>query len=298
MPGKATKWSGAVCAGGAAAGVVRRSSDGKDPVGLGQWALIAVGVLYMTILVFIPTANVFAQAFSNGVGPFLANLMDPDFQHALKMTLVLAGIVVPINTAFGLIIALWVTRHDFIGKAFFVSFLDLPFSISPVVTGLMLMLLYGRQGWFAPFLRKYGIEIVFALPGMVLATAFVTLPYVVREVIPTLEEMDISEEEAARTMGANEWEVFWNVTIPNIRLGLLYGVTLCTARAMGEFGAISVISGNIIGQTQTLTLFVEAAYKEYNTQGAFSAALLLSVLALISLFFKTKLEEARSKQMR
>eukprot|EP00271_Cylindrocystis_brebissonii_P002844 TRINITY_DN13616_c3_g1_i1.p1 TRINITY_DN13616_c3_g1~~TRINITY_DN13616_c3_g1_i1.p1 ORF type:complete len:411 (-),score=66.41 TRINITY_DN13616_c3_g1_i1:631-1863(-) len=285
-------------AGPAGTGVRKVASTGKKPSSWAEWALIGIGVLYMTLMVFIPTANVFYQAFANGIGPFIANLLDPDFLHAVKMTLLIAGIVVPINTVFGLIMGIWLTRNDFPGKAALISFMDLPFSISPVVVGLMLMLLYGRQGLFAPLLRKFGLEVVFACPGMVLATAFVTLPFVVREVIPVLEEMDISEEEAARTMGANEWEVFKDVTLPNIQLGLLYGVTLCTARAMGEFGALSVISGNIIGRTQTLTLFVEAAYKDYNTQGAFSAALLLSVLAIITLFIKNKLEEMRARQMR
>ncbi|CAM6126902.1 unnamed protein product [Calypogeia fissa] len=213
------------------------------------------------------------------------------------MTCLIAAIVVPINTVFGLVMGIWVARYEVPFKAVLMTCLDLPFSISPVVVGLMLMLLYGRQGIFAPLLRAWNIEIVFALPGMVLATCFVTLPFVVREVIPVLLEMDPFEEEAARTMGASEWEVFTQVTFPNIRLGLLYGITLCNARAMGEFGAVSVISGNIVGKTQTLTLFVEAAYKEYNTQGAFSAALLLSVFALFTLVIKTKLEDERAKQL-
>ncbi|KAL3691260.1 hypothetical protein R1sor_004911 [Riccia sorocarpa] len=284
-------------AGGAGTGIRKTASGGIVPTKPGQFLLIGLGVAYMSLIVIIPFLNVFVQAFSFGLRPFINNLLDPAFQSAVRMTLTVAGIVVPINTLFGLIIAIWVTRHDFPGKALLLSALDLPFSISPVVVGLMLMILYGRQGVFAPLLRAWNIDIVFALPGMILATCFVTLPFVVREVIPVMQEMDPYEEEAARTMGANDWEVFWQVTLPNIRLGLLYGVTLCNARAMGEFGAVSVISGNIIGKTQTLTLFVEAAYKEYNTQGAFSAALLLSVFALITLVIKTKLEDERSKQL-
>lgn len=274
----------------------KSSSRARAPRHPAEWLLVAIGVSYLTLMIVIPVANVFYQAFSNGVQPFIANLLDPDFQHAVKMTLLVASIVVPMNTFFGLTIALWVTRHQFPGKALLVSFIDLPFSISPVVTGLMLMLLYGREGVFAPLLQALGIEVVFALPGMVLATAFVTIPFVCREVIPVLMEMDIFEEEAARTMGANEWEVFWDVTLPNIRLGLLYGITLCNARAMGEFGAVAVISGNIIGKTQTLSLFVESAYKEYNTQGAFSAAVLLTMLALVTLFIKSRLEKLREKE--
>eukprot|EP00884_Botryococcus_braunii_P010885 jgi/Botrbrau1/19799/Bobra.0124s0047.1 len=186
--------------------------------------------------------------------------------------------------------ALLITRNQFPGKAFLLSVLDLPFSISPVVTGLMLVLMYGRNGWFAPLLKKYGIRIVFAFPGMAIATLFVTLPFVVRELIPVLEGTDLSQEEAARTLGASEWQVFWHVTLPNIREALLYGIVLTNARAMGEFGAVSVISGNIIGRTQTLTLYTESQYKEYNTEGAFSAALVLSLMALSTLLIKNKLE--------
>ncbi|BBN13743.1 sulfate/thiosulfate transport system permease protein [Marchantia polymorpha subsp. ruderalis] len=284
-------------AGPAGTGIRKTATGGTVPTKPGQFLLIGIAVAYMSLIVIIPFLNVFVQAFSFGIRPFINNLLDPAFQSAVRMTLTVAGIVLPINTIFGLIIAIWVTRHDFPGKALLLSAIDLPFSISPVVVGLMLMLLYGRQGVFAPWLRATNLEIVFALPGMIIATCFVTLPFVVREVIPVLQEMDPYEEEAARTMGANDWEVFWQVTLPNIRLGLLYGITLCNARAMGEFGAVSVISGNIIGRTQTLTLFVEAAYKEYNTQGAFSAALLLSVFAVITLFIKTKLEDERTKQL-
>ncbi|CAM6093715.1 unnamed protein product [Calypogeia fissa] len=294
---KRRKRCGVARAAGTAGKGTRKSASGVKPTKPGQFVLIFIAVAYMTILVFIPFINVFVQAFSNGITPFIQNLLDPDFQHAVKMTCLIAGIVVPINTVFGLVMAIWVARYEFPFKAVLMTCLDLPFSISPVVVGLMLMLLYGRQGIFAPLLRAWNIEIVFALPGMVLATCFVTLPFVVREVIPVLLEMDPFEEEAARTMGASEWEVFTQVTFPNIRLGLLYGITLCNARAMGEFGAVSVISGNIVGKTQTLTLFVEAAYKEYNTQGAFSAALLLSVFALFTLIIKTKLEDERAKQL-
>eukprot|EP00899_Mesostigma_viride_P018171 jgi/Mesvir1/26355/Mv22527-RA.1 len=287
-----------VNAGGPGGGLKKKGHKGTGkPVETWQERLLlTVGLGYMALVLLVPTVNVFVQAFSNGVGPFIENLLDPDFQHAVKMTLVLAAIAVPLNTVFGISAALAIARKDFPGKVLLLSVLDLPFSISPVVTGLMLVLLYGRGGWFAPLLRATDTQVVFALPGMLLATAFVTMPFIVRELIPILEAMDPAEEEAARTLGANEFEVFWNVTLPNIRWGLMYGLILTNARAMGEFGAISVISGNIIGQTQTLTLFVESSYKEYQTQAAFSAAVLLSSLAFMTLFLKEFLESSASRE--
>ena len=217
----------------------------------------------MFLIVILPLSNIFIQAFKDGPGPFLATMVDYNFLQAVKMTLICAGIAVPLNTVFGVMCALYVARNEFPGKRAVIALLDLPFSISPVIVGLMLVLLYGRNGLYAPVLKFFGLQVVFALPGMVLATLFVTLPFVAKELIPLLEEADLSDEEAARSLGANEFEVFWNVTLPNIRWGLLYGVVLANARAMGEFGAVSVISGNIIGRTQTLTLFVESSYKEY-----------------------------------
>ena len=222
-------------------------------------------------------------------------MTDPDFLQAVKMTLLLSMVAVPLNTLFGVSAAIFLARNNFPGKIFAISLLDLPFSISPVVTGLMFVLLYGRKGLFAPLIAQSGFSIVFAFPGMALATLFVTMPFVVRELLPILEGMDLAEEEAARSLGATPLEVFWNVTLPNIRWGLLYGMILTNARAMGEFGAVSVISGNIIGQTQTLTLFVESSYKEYNSEAAFAAAVLLSMLALFTLFIKNVVENAASK---
>lgn len=282
--------------GGGGGGLGGESSSGQKPETLADKLLIGVGLSYVFVILIIPTINVFCQAFANGPGPFLESFADEDFQHAVKMTLSLAAVAVPINTVFGICTALVVARNEFPGKSLFITLLDLPFSISPVVTGLMLVLLYGRGGWFAPVLEKLDINVVFAFPGMALATIFVTLPYVARELIPILEALDEAEEEAARTLGANEWQVFWNVTLPNIRWGLLYGVILTNARAMGEFGAVSVISGNIIGRTQTLTLYVESAYKEYNTEGAFSAAVLLSFLAVGTLIFKELLGAVASAE--
>ena len=283
-------------AGGEGGGLTNRRVDKGQPVQTWQSAtIVAIAVGWISINVVLPFANVIVQAFSDGIGPLIDNISDPDFLHAVQMTLSLAAICVPINTVFGVACALEVARNEFFGKQFLLTLLDLPFSISPVVVGLMLILLYGREGLFAPVLRHYGISVVFAFPGMIFATMFVTLPFVARELIPILEEQDLAEEEAARTLGASDWEVFWHVTLPNIRWGLLYGVILTNARAMGEFGAVAVISGNIIGQTQTLTLFVESAYREYNTSAAYSAAFLLSLLAVASLILKTWLEQKASR---
>jgi len=252
--------------------------------------LIVVAIAYLALVLFIPAINVFVQAFKDGVDPFFRNLTEPAFVNAIQLTLLIALIVVPLNAAFGLCAAWAITRHNFPGRAFVISILDLPFAVSPVVAGLMIVLLYGRNGWFGPLLEQANIKIIFALPGMILATAFVTMPFVAREVIPVLEEAGSEQEEAARTLGANDWQIFWRVTVPNIRWGLLYGLILTNARAMGEFGAVSVVSGNIARKTQTLPLFVEEAYKQYQSQAAFSAAVLLAGLALVTLVLKEILE--------
>jgi sulfate/thiosulfate transport system permease protein len=253
--------------------------------------LIAIALVYLSLVVYIPTVNVFIQAFKKGVGPFFANLTEPNFLHAAWLTLVLALITVPVNTVFGLCAAWALTRKNFPGKAFVLSVIDLPFSISPVVAGLMIVLLYGRNGWFGSWLMEHDIKIIFALPGMVLASAFVSMPFVAREVIPVLDEIGKDQEEAAQILGANGWQIFWRVTVPNIRWGLLYGILLTNARAMGEFGAVSVVSGNVGGETQSLPLFIEDAYKQYQTETAFSAAVILAMLALVTLVLKEILEQ-------
>jgi sulfate transport system permease protein len=252
--------------------------------------LTAVAIGYLSLILYIPAANVFYQAFKKGVGPFLANLTEPNFLNAVWLTILLAAISVPLNAVFGLCAAWALTRRNFPGRAFVLSVIDLPFSISPVVAGLMIVLLYGRQGWFGGWLQANDIKIVFAIPGMALATAFVSMPFVAREVIPVLEEAGKDQEEAAKTLGANEWQTFWRITIPTVRWGLLYGLILTNARAMGEFGAVSVVSGNIAGQTQSLPLFVEDAYKQYETEAAYSAAVLLALLAVVTLVLKEILE--------
>ncbi|MBD2100699.1 sulfate ABC transporter permease subunit CysW [Leptolyngbya sp. FACHB-261] len=255
-----------------------------------KFTLIGVALAYLGVVLFIPAVNVFYEAFKNGFGAFIANLTEPNFVHAIQLTVLIALIVVPLNTVFGLCAAWAIARHRFPGRAFVISILDVPFAVSPVVAGLMIVLLYGRNGWFGPFLQAEDIRIIFALPGMVLATAFVTMPFVAREVLPVLEEAGSDQEEAAKTLGASDWQIFWRVTLPNIRWGLLYGVILTNARAMGEFGAVTVVSGNIARKTQTLPLFVEEAYKQYQTQAAFSAAVLLAALALVTLVLKEILE--------
>ena len=252
--------------------------------------LIGIALVYLSLIIYIPAANVFVQAFKNGVAPFLANLIEPNFLHAAWLTLVIALITVPVNTVFGLCIAWVLTRKKIPGRAFILSPIDLPFSISPVVAGLMFVLLYGRNGWFGSWLIDHNIKIIFAIPGMVLATAFVSMPFVAREVIPVLDEIGQDQEEAAKILGANGWQLFWRVTVPNIRWGLLYGILLTNARAMGEFGAVSVVSGNIGGETQSLPLFIEDAYKQYQTEAAFSAAVILAMLALVTLVLKEILE--------
>ena len=252
--------------------------------------LIGVAISYLFLVQYIPAINVFFEAFKKGSGPFLSNLTKPEFLHAAWLTLLLAVIAIPVNAIFGLCAAWAIARHKFPGRAIVLSIIDLPFSISPVVAGLMIVLLYGRQGWFGPWLEALDIKIIFAFPGMVMATAFVSMPFVAREVIPILEEFGKDQEEAARTLGANDWQIFWRVTLPSIRWGLLYGLILTNARAMGEFGAVSVVSGNIANTTQSLPLFVEDAYKQYETEAAFSAAVILALLAVVTLILKEILE--------
>ena len=267
-----------------------RQGPSQKPINWVPIVLIGLAIGYISVIIYIPAINVFYQAFHKGIDPFLANLTRPDFLNAVKITLSLALITVPINTIFGLCAAWSIARHQFPGRTLILSIIDLPLSISPVVAGLMIMLLYGRQGWFGGWLQDRGIDIVFAFPGMAQATAFVSMPFVVREVIPVLEEAGVDQEEAARTLGASDWQIFWRVTIPNIRWGLMYGVLLTNARAMGEFGAVSVVSGNVANTTQSLPLFVEETYKQYETEAAFSAAVLLALLAAVTLIIKEVLE--------
>ncbi len=262
----------------------------KPPKSPFRNVLIGLAIAYLILILLAPAVNVFWQALRHGLRPFLATFQEVELQSALVLTLLIAFVVVPINTVFGLFAAWAIARNRFLGRAFVISLLDLPFSISPVVAGLMIVLLYGQRGWLGGWLAAIDFKMIFAVPGILIATSFVTLPFVAREVIPVLEEIGPEQEEAARTLGASDWQIFWRVTLPNIRWGLLYGVVLTNARAMGEFGAVSVVSGNIAGKTQTLSLFVEDAYKQYATTAAFGASILLAMLGLITLFFKTLLE--------
>lgn len=255
-----------------------------------KYLLIAIAVFYMFILILLPTLTVFYEALHKGLDVFLDNFSNRNFLEAIKLSLIITAITLPLNTIFGLCAAWVIARNKFPGRALLISIIDLPFSVSPVVAGLMIVLLFGSQGWFGDWLKEMQIKVIFALPGMVIATIFVTLPFVAREVIPVLEEIGTEQEDAARTLGANDWQIFYRVTLPNIRWGLLYGLLLTNARAMGEFGAVSVVSGSIMGRTTTLPIFVEQTYKNYQTTTAFSAAMILAFLAGLTLIFKEIIE--------
>jgi sulfate/thiosulfate transport system permease protein len=249
-----------------------------------RYGLRVAALGYLTLLLVLPVGLVFYRTFEHGFGPFWNALADPDFLHALWLTILIALIAVPLNTIFGVVCALVLGRQQFRGKAVLNAFIDLPFALSPVVVGLALFLLYARTGWFGPWLGAHGIQIVFALPAMVLATIFVSLPFVVREVVPVLREIGTEQEEAAWTLGASPLSTFRRITLPAIRWGITYGVVLTTARCLGEFGAVSVVSGNLIGKTQTLTLHVNNRFQAFDLVGAYTASVVLAVLALMTLF--------------
>ena len=260
-------------------------------------ALILVALAYVSLILLLPLLSVFSEAFRHGIAAFKAAIVEPDARAAIKLTLTVAAISVPINMICGVAAAWAVTKHDFRGKNLLISLIDVPFSISPVVAGMMYLLLFGAQGWFGDWLLAHDIRIAFAVPGIVLATLVVTLPFVARELIPLMQSQGREEEEAALTLGAPGWRIFLWVTLPNIRWGLLYGVLLTNARAMGEFGAVSVISGHIRGETNTMPLQVEVLYNEYNFAAAFAVASLLAGLALVTLVVKTLLEWRHGDQL-
>jgi sulfate/thiosulfate transport system permease protein len=248
-----------------------------------RWSLRVLGLGYIFLLLLLPLGLIFYKTFEHGLAPPLDAITSPDGLHALKLTLLMVAIAVPLNTVFGVGCALLLVRHRMRGNALVDAVINLPFAISPVVIGLSLFLLYGTTGWLEPGLAEAGIKVLFSVPGMVLASIFVSLPFVVRETVPVLQEIGTEQEQAASTLGANAWQTFWRVTLPAIRWGVAYGVVLTTARVLGEFGAVSVVSGSISGQTQTLPLFVEKQYQNFNLPGAFGASVLLALLALSTL---------------
>ena len=255
-----------------------------------RWALIALATVLMILLVFMPLAMVLTAAFAKGIGVWVAALVEPDAVSALKLTLFTAAIVIPLNAFFGVLTAWAVTRFEFGGKRLLMALIDVPFAVSPVVAGLCLVLLFGSKGWFAPWLAEHDWKVLFARPAIVMATLFITFPFVAREIIPLMQQQGSDEELAARSLGAGAWTMFRRVTLPNIKWGLLYGVLLCSARAMGEFGAVSVVSGHIRGLTNTLPLHIEILYNEFNSTAAFAVASLLAGLALVTLVLKFWLE--------
>jgi sulfate/thiosulfate transport system permease protein len=255
-----------------------------------RFLIIALAVTFLTIFVVLPLVVVFAQAFSKGVTAYVAALTEPEALSAIKLTLLVAGISVSLNLVFGVIAAWAITKFEFRGKTFLISLIDLPFSVSPVISGLVFVLLFGAQGYFGPWLQAHNIQLLFAVPGIVLATVFVTFPFVSRALIPLMQEQGTLEEEAAISLGASGLQTFFRVTLPNVKWGLLYGVLLCNARAMGEFGAVSVVSGHIRGETNTMPLLVEILYNEYQLVASFAVASLLAMLALVTLLVKTALE--------
>lgn len=255
-----------------------------------RWVLILAVLAFLALFVLLPLLVVFTQAFREGWGAYIAALGEPDAVSAIKLTLLVAAIAVPANMIFGLAASWAIAKFEFRGKAFLITLIDLPFSVSPVISGLVYVLLFGANSVLGPFLKSHGMQVVFAVPGIVLATIFVTFPFVARELIPLMQEQGTGDEEAAISLGASGWQAFWHVTLPNIKWGLLYGVLLCNARAMGEFGAVSVVSGHIRGLTNTMPLHVEILYNDYNIVGAFAVASLLALLALLTLVLRTILE--------
>nr|WP_315396747.1 sulfate ABC transporter permease subunit CysW [uncultured Duganella sp.] len=267
--------------------------------------LIAIALLFLTVFLFVPLVAVFAEAFRKGWEAYVAAIVEEDAISAIKLTLITAVIAVPLNLVFGVAASWCIAKFEFRGKSFLLTLIDLPFSVSPVISGLIYVLLFGAQGWFGPWLQEHDIKILFAVPGIVLATIFVTFPFVARELIPLMQAQGSEEEEAAIVLGASGWDTFRRVTLPNIKWGLLYGVILCNARAMGEFGAVSVVSGHIRGETNTVPLQVEILYNEYNFAAAFAVASLLALLALVTLALKSFIswrlnesiaDDARSKE--
>jgi len=261
----------------------------REPVPV-RMLLIGAALLFLILFLVLPLVAVFIEALRGGFGAYLAAVTEPEAMSAIKLTLIVAAIAVPLNLVFGLAASWAIAKFEFWGKSFLTTLIDLPFSVSPVISGLIYVLLFGSQGWLGPWLKAHDIQIIFTVSGIVLATVFVTFPFIARELIPLMQEQGTEDEEAALMLGAGFWQMFFRVTLPNVRWGLLYGVLLCNARAMGEFGAVSVVSGHIRGKTNTMPLHIEILYNEYNFVAAFAVASLLALLALVTLVAKTVLE--------
>jgi len=255
-----------------------------------RWTLTAVALVFLLFFLVLPLAAVFTEALRRGLGAYFAAFREPDALAAIRLTFLTAGLAVPANLVFGVAAAWLIAKFNFRGKSLLITLIDLPFAVSPVISGLIYVLVFGLQGWFGAWLLDHDLKVIFAVPGIVLATTFVTFPFVARELIPLMQAQGADEEYAAITLGANGWQTFWRVTLPNIKWGLLYGVILCNARAMGEFGAVSVVSGHIRGETNTLPLHVEILYNEYNFVAAFAVASLLALLAIVTLVLKALVE--------
>lgn len=267
----------------------------RDPLWV-RWSLITIAVGFILLFLFVPLGLVLFQAFAKGWQAYVQALSQPDAMAALRLTLIVALVTVPLNTVFGIAAAWAITRFEFSGKSLLTTLIDLPFSVSPVISGLIFVLMFGSQGWFGSWLSAHEIKIIFATPGIILATLFITFPFVARELIPLMQEMGSEEEEAALSLGASGWKTFFQITLPNIKWALLYGVLLCNARAMGEFGAVSVVSGHIRGLTNTLPLHVEVSYNDYDAVGAFASASILAGLAIVTLILKSILEWRQSRE--
>ncbi len=263
-----------------------------------KWTLIGVALAFLTFFLFIPLTVVFVEALKKGWGVYLAAVVEPDAVSAIKLTLIAAAISVPLNLVFGVAAAWSIAKFEFRGKNLLLTLIDLPFSVSPVISGLIFVLVFGLQGWFGEWLRDHDLKVIFAVPGIVLATVFITFPFVARELIPLMQAQGTEQEEAARVLGAGGWQIFWRITMPNVKWALLYGVILCNARAMGEFGAVSVVSGHIRGQTTTMPLHIEILYNEYQFAAAFAVASLLALLALVTLALKYAVEQRVKAQKR
>jgi len=279
------------------ANVRRPAAAATTETGWVRWLLIGVSLTFLGLFLVMPLAAVFAQALQRGWAMYVRSLGDSDALSAIRLTLLIALIAVPVNTVFGVAAAWAIAKFQFVGKSVLITLIDLPYSVSPVISGMVFVLLFGRQGWLGPWLEARGIHVIFAVSGIVLATLFVTFPFVARELIPLMQSQGAEEEEAARLLGAGGLQTFWRVTLPNIKWGLLYGVILCNARAMGEFGAVSVVSGHIRGETNTMPLHVEVLYNEYNTTAAFAVASLLALLALVTLVLKSALQWKTAEQL-